>query len=81
VFGFAEWDSWFSFSLEAALSLAVLVGLIFIVRRVNASGEADRQRYLQSRNSQAPPDKQPMPTDMQAHSAESPTEGDAGREK
>jgi hypothetical protein len=80
VFGFAEWDSWLSFVLEASLSLAVLVGLIFIVRRVNAKGEADRQRYLQARNSQATPVKQPMPTDMQAQSTESPPGGDAGRE-
>jgi hypothetical protein len=44
VFGFAEWDSWLSFIMEGALSLAVLVGLVLLARRVNANAEAERQR-------------------------------------
>jgi len=50
MFGFAEWDSWLSFILEASLSVAVIIGLFFVVRRVNASSEADRQRYLLSKS-------------------------------
>lgn len=48
MFGFVEWDSWLSFGLEVALSLAVVVGLILLARRVNASAEAERQRRSQS---------------------------------
>jgi hypothetical protein len=55
MFGFAEWDSWLSFILEVALSLAVLVGLIFLARRVNASAEADRKRRLESQSNDTAP--------------------------
>ena len=81
MFGFAEWDNWLSFILEASLSLAILVGLIFVVRRVNANGEADRQRYLQSRNTQAAAEKQPMPTDIQAQPTDSTPAGEMKRER
>jgi hypothetical protein len=64
VFGFAEWDSWLSLILEGLLSLGIVVGLFFVVRRVNANAEADRQRYLQSRNSPTPEENIP-PVDSQ----------------
>jgi hypothetical protein len=66
MFGFAEWDSWLSFILEGALSLAVLVGLIFIARRVNASAEADRRRRLESHNDVTADDGRPAADDRRS---------------
>jgi hypothetical protein len=50
VFGFAQWDSPVALVLEALLSVAIVVALIFVARRVNAQAAADRERYLRSRN-------------------------------
>jgi len=48
VFGFAQWDSLPSLVLEALLSIAIVVALLFVVRRVNANAAAERERYLKS---------------------------------
>jgi uncharacterized integral membrane protein len=44
VFGFVQWDSPLALVLEVALSLAIIAGLLFVVRRVNAQAEAERRR-------------------------------------
>ena len=43
MFGFVQWDSPLAFIIEVALSLAIVVGLLFLVRRVNARAEAERR--------------------------------------
>jgi hypothetical protein len=51
VFGFAQWDSPVALLLEALLSIAIMIILIFVVRRVNAHAEAEREKYVRSRDS------------------------------
>jgi F0F1-type ATP synthase assembly protein I len=43
MFGFVQWDDPLTLALEVLLSLGIVVGLIFVVRRVNAKAEADHQ--------------------------------------
>lgn len=42
MFGFAEWDSPVSLLLEFLLSGAIIVAVMWLVRRVNARAEASR---------------------------------------
>jgi hypothetical protein len=51
VFGFAQWHSPLALLLEVMLSVAIMVVLIFAVRRVNAHAEAEREKYIRSRDS------------------------------
>jgi hypothetical protein len=46
MFGFEQWDSPLSLGLEVGMSLLIVIGLLFIVRRVNANAEAERRRTL-----------------------------------
>ena len=46
MFGFAQWDSPIALVLEVALSLLIVVGLLFVVRGVNARAETDRKNRL-----------------------------------
>ena len=46
MFGFAQWDSPIALVLEVALSLLIVVGLLFVVRGVNARAEIDRKNRL-----------------------------------
>ena len=69
MFGFAQWDSPVSLVLEALISVAIMVVLIFVVRRVNARAEADRERYMQSmvdHRSPGPQDSSSAPNDEQS---------------
>ena len=43
VFGFVQWDSPLALILEVALSLAIIAGLLLLVRRVNSRAEAERR--------------------------------------
>jgi hypothetical protein len=43
MFGFVQWDNPLALALEVLLSLAIVIGLIFVVRRVNAKAAADHQ--------------------------------------
>jgi hypothetical protein len=49
MFGFEEWDSPLSLGIEVGVSLLIVIGLLFIVRRVNASAEAERRRSLEAK--------------------------------
>ncbi|MEO5952616.1 MAG: hypothetical protein ABIQ44_09150 [Chloroflexia bacterium] len=51
MFGFAQWDSPIALVLEAALSLVIVIALLFVVRGVNARAEAD---YKNKTNSSQP---------------------------
>lgn len=44
MFGFAQWDSPFALVFEVVLSLLIVGGIMLLVRRVNASAEADRRK-------------------------------------
>ncbi|MEP6774357.1 MAG: hypothetical protein ABJA50_02080 [Chloroflexota bacterium] len=46
MFGFEQWDSPVSLGIEVGMSLLIVIGLLFIVRRVNANAEAERRRSL-----------------------------------
>ena len=46
MFGFEQWDSPLSLGIEVGMSLLIVIGLLFIVRRVNANAEAERRRTL-----------------------------------
>ena len=46
MFGFEQWDSPLSLGIEVGMSLLIVIGLLFIVRRVNANAEAERRRML-----------------------------------
>jgi hypothetical protein len=48
MFGFVQWDSPLALALEVILSLAIVVGLILVVRRVNAKAAADHQAAAKS---------------------------------
>ncbi|HET9496549.1 MAG TPA: hypothetical protein VFR15_20160 [Chloroflexia bacterium] len=43
MFGFVQWDNAVTLVLEVLLSLAIVVGLILVVRRVNARAAAEHQ--------------------------------------
>ena len=46
MFGFEQWDSPLSLGIEVGMSLLIVIGLLFIVRRVNANAEAERRKSL-----------------------------------
>ncbi|HST06392.1 MAG TPA: hypothetical protein VLQ48_16895 [Chloroflexia bacterium] len=48
MFGFEDWDDPVSFVIYLALSILLVIGLLFIVRRVNANAEAERRRFLEA---------------------------------
>jgi hypothetical protein len=48
MFGFEQWDSPLSLGIEVGMSLLIMIGLLFIVRRVNANAEAERRRTLEA---------------------------------
>jgi hypothetical protein len=43
MFGFVQWDDPVTLALEVLLSLAIVVGLFVVVRRVNARAAAEHQ--------------------------------------
>jgi hypothetical protein len=46
MFGFEQWDSPLSLGIEVGISLLIVIGLLFIARRVNANAEAERRKSL-----------------------------------
>ncbi len=48
MFGFEQWDSPLSLGIEVGMSLLIVIGLLFIVRRINANAEAERRRTLEA---------------------------------
>jgi hypothetical protein len=48
MFGFEDWEDPVSFVIYLALSILLVIGLLFIVRRVNANAEAERRRFLEA---------------------------------
>ena len=64
MFGFEQWDSPLSLGLEVGMSLLIVVGLLFIVRRVNANAEAERRRTLDT-HKQAQSELEREPNDQQ----------------
>lgn len=79
MFGFAQWDSPLALVLEFLLSVAIIVALLLVVRKVNANAAAERQRYIETRRQAgAPHDATQSSRSMQENGQDQPNGGPTG---